>query len=81
VLAGRALPSINGFVDSYNAVSFRHVLPIGADDIDRIGTEIAFRFARDGDTFLPLGQDGAGNDPPKPGEVVLASGPNILCRR
>ncbi|MEM7026514.1 MAG: hypothetical protein AAF637_28645 [Pseudomonadota bacterium] len=28
-----------------------------------------------------LGQEGAENDPPKTGEVVLAAGSNVLCRR
>lgn len=81
VLAERRLPAINGFVDAYNAVSLAHVLPVGADDVDCIGGDVAFRYARDDDTFYPLGQEGAENDPPKSGEVVLASGVNVMCRR
>ncbi len=81
VLAERRLPAINGFVDAYNAVSLAHVLPVGADDVDCIGPDVAFRYSRDDDTFYPLGQEGAENDPPKSGEVVLASGPNVMCRR
>ena len=81
VQADRRLPAINSFVDCYNAVSLAHVLPIGADDADRIQTEVAFRYAREGDTFLPLGKTDAESEPPKSGEVVLASGSNVLCRR
>lgn len=81
VLADRRLPAINSFVDCYNAVSLDHVLPIGADDADRMETDAAFRYARDDDTFFPLGKPDAENDPPKSGEVVLASGSNVLCRR
>ncbi len=81
VLAERRLPAINGFVDTYNAVSLAHVLPVGADDIDCIGPDVAFRYSRDDDTFYPLGQENAENDPPKSGEVVLASGTSVMCRR
>jgi len=81
VLAERRLPEINGFVDAYNAVSLAHLVPVGADDIDRIEPEAAFRYARDGDSFIPLGSTDGANDPPKRGEVVLASGSHVLCRR
>ncbi len=56
-------------------------MPVGADDADCIGPEVAFRYARGGDTFHPLGKPEAGNDPPKEGEVVLAAGDRVLCRR
>ncbi|MCX5569493.1 MULTISPECIES: B3/B4 domain-containing protein [Kaistia] len=86
VLADRPLPAINSFVDAYNAVSLTHVLPLGADDIDRISGDLAFRFARPGDSFFDMaaGEDGAGasaEDPPKEGEVVYADAEKVLCRR
>lgn len=80
-LAMRELPSINPFVDAYNAVSLRHVFPAGADDLDHVTGDIAFRYARDGDSFIPLGRADEGEDPPKPGEVVYADGEKVLCRR
>ncbi len=88
VLAGRELPRVNGFVDLYNAVSLTHVLPLGADDLDRVTPPLAFRFARDGDTFVDMTGGGGGGDEnepvaeaPKPGEVVYADAANVLCRR
>lgn len=87
MLADRPLPAINPFVDAYNAVSIAHVLPIGADDLDRVAGDIAFRYARPGDSFLDMagGEEGAGaapaDDPPKEGEVVYADGEKVLCRR
>jgi DNA/RNA-binding domain of Phe-tRNA-synthetase-like protein len=85
VLAGAALPAINGFVDCYNAVSLTHVLPSGADDLDRVEGDLAFRYSRADDDFLDMGTlDGAGRplaDPPKPGEVVYADAAKVLCRR
>ena len=84
-LAGAPLPRINAFVDAYNAVSLKHVLPAGADDLDHVHGDLAFRYSREGDDFRDmgaLGEDGAPPaDPPKPGEVVYADGEKILCRR
>jgi len=83
-LAGSALPRINPFVDAYSAVSLAHVLP-GADDLDRVSGDLAFRFARDGDDFRDMGAvDESGEplaDPPKSGEVVYADSKKVLCRR
>lgn len=80
-LAGRPLPEINTFVDAYNAVSLAHVFPAGADDLDKIDGDIAFRYSRPGDSFLPLGRADQGEDPPKDGEVVYADAAKVLCRR
>ena len=82
VLADRQLPPINGFVDSYNAVSLAHVLPAGADDLDKVAGDIAFRFSRTGDSFVDMAAgDGGAEDPPKSGEVVYADEEKVLCRR
>jgi DNA/RNA-binding domain of Phe-tRNA-synthetase-like protein len=83
VLAGGDLPRINGFVDLYNAVSLEHVVCAGADDFDRAGDDLAFRFAREGDTFIDMAPaDGMPPEqPPKQGEVVYAAGSTVLCRR
>jgi DNA/RNA-binding domain of Phe-tRNA-synthetase-like protein len=86
VLAERSLPSINAFVDAYNAVSLAHVMPLGADDLGFIVGDVAFRRSRPGDTFLDMagGEEGATgpvSDPPKEGEVVYADAEKVLCRR
>lgn len=81
-LAERALPSINSFVDIYNTVSLTHVLPLGADDVAFVEGDIAYRYARAGDTFLDMANGGeAADNPPKDGEVVLADDAKVLCRR
>ncbi len=80
-LAGRALPRINAFVDAYNAISLKHVLPAGADDLDHVAGDIAFRYARPGDSFVRLGDGTGSEDPPKSGEVVYADDAKVLCRR
>lgn len=83
VLADRSLPSINGFVDAYNAVSLTHVLCLGADDLDKVSGDLAFRVSRPGDSFVDMAAE-AGEDPndsPKDGEVVYADAEKVLCRR
>jgi len=85
VLAGRELGRINAFVDLYNAVSLAHVLPLGADDLDKVTSPLAFRYARDGDSFVDMSdmseEGGAEPEAPKSGEVVYADAAKVLCRR
>ena len=85
MLAGGALPGVNAFVDAYNAVSLAALLPAGADDLDCVRGDLAFRFARAGDSFQDMAAaEGGGEpalDPPKPGEVVYADAEKVLCRR
>ena len=78
---GRGLPGVNTLVDAYNAVSARHLMPVGADDLDRLTGPLAFRYARPGDRFTALGDESATDDPPKQGEVVYADAEKVLCRR
>jgi DNA/RNA-binding domain of Phe-tRNA-synthetase-like protein len=83
VLAGDRLPKVNALVDLYNLVSIESGLCLGCDDLDAIDGDLAFRFARPGDTFVDMGA-GEGEDPldpPKAGEVVYADARHVLCRR
>ena len=81
VQQGRGLPRVGNLVDCYNAVSARHRLPIGADDLDKVAGGLVFRRARPGDDFFALGAEPSVNDPPKAREVVYADGEKLLCRR
>ncbi len=81
ITSGRGLPRINALVDTYNLLSVNRLVPVGADDLDRVDGPLAFRYSRDGDTFLPLGAQDPQNDPPKAGEVVYADATKVLCRR
>jgi len=83
VLAGRSLARVNAFVDLYNAVSLHHVLPLGAEDLDRVTPPLAFRYAREGDSFVDMADAEEGGEPeaPKVGEVVYADAAHVLCRR
>src|SRR4051794_3798376 len=81
VLAGRSLARVNAFVDLYNAVSLAHVLPLGADDLDRVTPPLCFRYAREGDSFVDMAEAGEEPEAPKAGEVVYADADHVLCRR
>jgi len=73
------LPSINSAVDAYNAVSVRHLIPMGGFDLDRIEGDIELRYSEGGEAFQPLG---AGKEEETyPGEPVYADQARVLTRR
>lgn len=83
-LARRALkegsmPRINAAVDAYNAVSVRHLVPMGGFDLGRVRGDIVLRFSEGGELFTPLGPAAA--EETYPGEVVYADDARILTRR
>jgi DNA/RNA-binding domain of Phe-tRNA-synthetase-like protein len=77
VLKGESLPRINRLVDLYNAVSLRHVLPAGGEDLDRVDGQLRLTFAEGGEPF----DAGDPSDPPYAGEVVWIDAEGITCRR
>jgi DNA/RNA-binding domain of Phe-tRNA-synthetase-like protein len=78
---GAGLPHVNSLVDSYNVISVRYRVPVGADDLDKLVQPMGFRYARSDDTFIALGDETQTPDPPAPGEVVYADAEKCLCRR
>ena len=69
------LPEINLVVDAYNAVSVRHGLPIGGEDLRRYqGTARLVRAAGDEPSEEALGDPGIG-------EVVWRDESGVTCRR
>ncbi|GIH72168.1 B3/B4 domain-containing protein [Sphaerimonospora thailandensis] len=69
------LPEINLVVDAYNAVSVRHGLPIGGEDLRRYqGTARLVRAAGDEPSDEVLGD-------PHIGEVVWRDDAGVTCRR
>jgi DNA/RNA-binding domain of Phe-tRNA-synthetase-like protein len=49
VLKGGELPRINALVDTYNAVSLNHVIPVGGEDLDRLRGDLRLVRAEDGE--------------------------------
>ena len=78
---GEGLPRVLPLVDLYNALSVKYRMPAGADDLAALTPPLAFRYAAPGDGFRDLAGDPDSDDPPKPGEVVLADARHVLCRR
>ncbi len=80
VQKGGVLPHINPLVDLGNALSLRYEVPMGAHDIDRMEPcGIAVRFAQEGDSFLPMGEEQHEDVPA--GEMVYVSGQTVKTRR
>ena len=82
VIKGNRLPHINRLVDLYNAVSLRHLVPVGGEDLDAVDGDVELRFASDNEPAVRLlGEPPESARPPKPGEVIYADRAGALCRR
>jgi DNA/RNA-binding domain of Phe-tRNA-synthetase-like protein len=77
-LRAESVRSINPLVDLYNAVSLRHLLPCGGEDLAAIRGDLRLTVAGGGEPFVPLGA--TENLPPAAGEVVYADDAGIVCR-
>ena len=63
---GQRLSSINPLVDLYNAISLKHLVPIGGEDLDKVDGDVELAFATDAEPAVRLlGEPEA--RPPKPG--------------
>jgi len=75
---GGGVRSVNPLVDLYNAVSLRHGLPCGGEDLAAVRGTIRLGRANGGEAFVPLGA--IEPSPPWPGEVVYRDDAGVLCR-
>src|SRR3954471_14713246 len=80
VLKGQALPRVNALVDLYNAISVRHVVPLGGEDADRLEGPLHLTVAAGDEPFDPRG-DGIDVEPVATGEVVWRDDRGVTCRR
>ena len=78
-LRGDYVRSINAPADLANLISLKHLVPVGAHDMDRLPGDICVRPSRDGDMFTPDTNSGAETAPD--GEPVYATGSEIRTRR
>ena len=79
-LKGQDLPAINRLVDVYNAVSIRHVLPVGGEDWSKLEGNLVLKQANGQEDFLVF-QDGTEVvTHPISGEVIWADRLDVTCR-
>ena len=78
-LRGDYVRSINPAADIANLISLKHLVPVGAHDVDQLPGDITVRLSRKGDTFT----GSAGNEAEElpMGEPVYATGTEIRTRR
>ncbi|OIQ10549.1 phenylalanyl-tRNA synthetase subunit beta [Moorella thermoacetica] len=72
------LMQINSLVDSYNYISLKYALALGAHDLDKVEGKIAFNLTTGKERFHPLGATGP--VPVSPGEYAYMDAREILCR-
>lgn len=76
---GKGLPHINPLVNLNNAISLKYTLPMGTHDLSKSEEDIEMRFAREGDTFVPMGSEEV--EYPDVGEVIYAVSNQVRTRR
>ncbi|MCY4576058.1 MAG: tyrosine--tRNA ligase [Chloroflexi bacterium] len=78
-LRGDYTRSINPAADIANLISLKHLVPVGAHDVDRLSGDMTVRLSGDGDTFTASAGDDTEDVPPD--EPVYATGSDIRTRR
>lgn len=78
-LRSQPLPSINALVDLGNALSLKHLVPVGSHAIDVVKGHLALRPATGTETFVAFGSEET--EHPAPGEIILAEDDTVLVRR
>jgi DNA/RNA-binding domain of Phe-tRNA-synthetase-like protein len=75
------LPRVNWLVDVYNAVSVRHVLPVGGEDLAGYRGAIRLIRAVGDERFDTVASGQPIIEHPAPGEVVWVDELGVTCRR
>lgn len=79
VAKGNDLPVINSLVDRCNVVSIRQGISLGGHDLKDLRKDLAVRFSRAGDRFLPFGETVW--EEVEPGELVFTAGDEVQTRK
>jgi DNA/RNA-binding domain of Phe-tRNA-synthetase-like protein len=74
------MPRINRLTDIYNAISIKHQIPLGGEDLDKYkGAPFLIR-AKGDEKFITKSGGEEVTDHPKPGEVVWRDDTGVTCR-
>ena len=79
VFRGSEIKKISPLVDLYNLISIKYILPVGAEDLDKMQGDLELTFAEGTEDYTPLGEEE--NDPPQKGEVIYRDDFGVICRR
>lgn len=79
ILKGGELPTINALVDLCNAVSLEHIITLGAHDLNDIHQDLAVRFSKGDEIFLPFGAKDY--EKVDEGELIFTSGNIVQTRK
>ncbi|MFN8192800.1 MAG: phenylalanine--tRNA ligase beta subunit-related protein [Nocardioidaceae bacterium] len=79
--AGTGLPRVNGLTDLYNAVSVRHQVPVGGEDLHRYAGPPRLVRATGEEPFDTVAGGAEVVERPEPGEVVWRDDAGVTCRR
>ena len=79
--AASGLPRVNRLTDLYNAVSVRHLLPLGGEDLDRYAGPARLARASGDEPFETVAGGDVSIEHPEPGEVVWCDDEGVTCRR
>jgi DNA/RNA-binding domain of Phe-tRNA-synthetase-like protein len=75
------LPRVNRLTDIYNAISIKHQIPLGGEDLDKYsGAPFLIRATGEEDFVVSSGEETATEHPDK-GEVVWCDDVGVTCRR
>jgi DNA/RNA-binding domain of Phe-tRNA-synthetase-like protein len=75
------LPRVNRLTDTYNAVSVRHHVPLGGEDLDRYVGAPHLVLATGDEPFVTTADGEPITDHPEVGEVVWCDDEGVTCRR
>ena len=79
--AESGLPRVNRLTDLYNAVSVRHQLPLGGEDLTRYAGAPQLIRATGTEPFHTTADGAEVIEHPEPGEVVWCDDAGVTCRR
>lgn len=79
VSKNKGLPNINPIVDLGNSISLKHIVPLGAHDMDLSKEDVCVRFSKADDKFIPFGETEI--EPIDVDELIYAVGDKVKTRR
>jgi DNA/RNA-binding domain of Phe-tRNA-synthetase-like protein len=80
-LKGQDIPPINGLVDVYNAISVKHLLPVGGEDWEQLTSDLVLTVATGSEPFVAMQEGVETVTYPEPGEIIWADRTGVTCRR